>query len=146
HTPPTSIAVVPGSRTADGQPLIFMGAYVAEGGHGLQWLREDGTKLGGQGWVGGNWTGAPTLAVDAGANAIADHLCYVGSVWEGELRLTAKTKALGDQPIFKTKLGDDPRPKKPTDPRPEPIEGFEGGDRQFVLSSLAVHDGLIVCS
>ena len=146
HTPPTSMAFVPGSRTADGQPLIFMGCFVAEGGHGLQWLREDGTKIGGQHWVGGTWTGAPTLAVDGGANAIADHLCYVGSVWEGELRLTAKTKALGDQPIFKTMLGDDSRPKKPTDPRPARIEGFEGGDRQFVLSSLAVHDGLIVCS
>jgi hypothetical protein len=146
HTPPTSMAFVPGSRTTDGQPLIFMGCFVAEGGHGLQWLREDGTKIGGQHWVGGTWTGAPTLAVDAGANAIADHLCYVGSVWEGELRLTAKTKALGDQPIFKTKLGDDPRPKKPTDPRPALIEGFEGGDRQFVLSGIAVHDGLIVCS
>ena len=40
HTPPTSVAVVPGSRTADGQPLVFLGAFVAEGGHGLQsaWL------------------------------------------------------------------------------------------------------------
>jgi len=146
HTPPTSMAFVPGSRTADGQPLIFMGCYVAEGGHGLQWLREDGTKIGGQHWVGGTWTGAPTLAVDTGENAIADHLCYVGSVWEGELRLTAKTKALGDQPIFKTQLGDDPRPKKPTDPRPALIENFEGGDRQLVLSGIAVHDGLIACS
>ena len=146
HTPPTSMAFVPGSRTADGQPLIFMGCHVAEGGHGLQWLREDGTKIGGQHWVGGTWTGAPTLAVDSGANAAADHLCYVGSVWEGELRLTAKTRTLGDQPIFKTQLGDDPRPKKPTDPRPALIEGFEGGDRQFVLSGLAVHDGLLVCS
>ena len=146
HTAPTSMAFVPGSRTADGQPIIFMGCFVAEGGHGLQWLREDGTKIGGQHWVGGTWTGAPTLAVDAGAQAIADHLCYVGSVWEGELRLTAKTKALGDQPIFKTQLGDDPRPKKPTDPRPALIKDFEGGDRQFVLSGLAVHDGLVVCS
>ncbi|MFY9251856.1 MAG: hypothetical protein WAO83_00235 [Fuerstiella sp.] len=146
HTPPTSMAFVPGSRTADGQPLIFMGCYVAEGGHGLQWLRDDGTKVGGQHWVGGHWTGAPTLAVDSSTNANADHLCYVGSVWEGELRLTAKTKNIGDQPIFKTQLGDDPRPKKPTDPRPALIEGFEGGDRQFVLSGLAVHDGLLACS
>ena len=146
HTPPTSIATVPGSRTADGKPLIFTGCYIAEGGHGLQWLHEDGTKLGGQGWVGGNWTGAPTLAVDTGANAAATHLCYVGSVWEGELRLTAKTTTFGDQPIFKTQLGEDPRPKKPTDPQPAVLEGFEGGDRQFVLSAIAVHDGLIVCA
>ena len=74
HTPPTSVAVVPGSRTADGQPLVLLGAFVAEGGHGLQWLREDGTKLGGQGWVGGRWTGAPTLAVDRGPQAVAEHL------------------------------------------------------------------------
>ncbi len=64
HTPPTSMAVVSGTRTTDGKPLIFMGAFVAEGGHGLQWLHEDGTKLGGQRWVGGHWTGAPTIAVD----------------------------------------------------------------------------------
>ncbi len=70
HTPPTSMAVVPGTRTADGKPLVFMGAYVAEGGHGLQWLHEDGTKVGGQHWVGGHWTGAPTLAVDLGERAL----------------------------------------------------------------------------
>ncbi|HLQ46533.1 MAG TPA: hypothetical protein VK137_17450, partial [Planctomycetaceae bacterium] len=70
HTPPTSVAVVPGSRTADGQPLVFLGAFVAEGGHGLQWLHEDGMKVGGQGWVGGNWTGAPTLAVDVGWDSV----------------------------------------------------------------------------
>ncbi len=146
HTPPTSMAFVPGSRTADGKPLIFMGCYVAEGGHGLQWLREDGTKIGGQHWVGGHWTGGPTLAIDSAPNADADQLCYVGSVWGGELRLTAKTKTLGDQPVFQTQLGDDPRPRKPTDPRPPLIEGFEGGDRKFVLSGLAVHDGILVCS
>ncbi|WP_404308636.1 NHL repeat-containing protein [Neorhodopirellula lusitana] len=146
HTPPTSMAFVPGDRTADGLPLIFMGCYVAEGGHGLQWLHEDGTKIGGQHWVGGHWTGAPTLAVDSSRNAVLDHLCYVGSVWEGELRLTAKTKSLQDQPVFQTQLGDDPRPRDSSDLRPEPIEGFEGGDRKFVLSGLAAHDGMLICS
>ncbi|EMI55826.1 NHL repeat-containing protein [Rhodopirellula sallentina] len=146
HTPPTSMAFVPGDRTTDGKPLVFMGCYVAEGGHGLQWLREDGTKIGGQHWVGGHWTGAPTLAVDLGSHAEKEHLCYVGSVWEGELRLTAKTKSLGDQSVFQIQLGDDSRPKKPTDPRPDPLEGFEGGDRRFVLSGLAAHDGMLVCS
>ena len=113
HTPPTSMAVVPATKTADGQPLVMMGAFVAEGGHGLQWLHEDGAKLGGQGWVGGNWTGAPTLAVDGGAQAIADHACYVGSVWEGELRLTAKNRTMDDKPVFKTQLGADPNVRKP---------------------------------
>lgn len=147
HTPPSSMAFIPGTRTTDGQSLIFMGAYVAEGGHGLQWLREDGTKIGGQHWVGGTWTGAPTLAVDSGAKHITDHLCYVGSVWDGELRLTAKTSKLEDKPVFKTQLGPDPRIKKPSDGvKPPVLEGFDGGDKVFVLSGIAVHDGVIVCS
>ena len=141
HTPPTSMAFVPGARTADGQPLVFMGAQVSEGGHGLQWLREDATKVGGQGWVGGNWTGAPTLAVDGGSAAIAEHLCYVGSVWEGELRLTAKTAKLEDKPIYKGKLGDEP--KKTT---AEKLEGFDGGERIFVLGGIAARDGVLVGS
>ncbi|MFO0929476.1 MAG: hypothetical protein U0736_21015 [Gemmataceae bacterium] len=41
HTPPTSVAVVPAARTADGQPLVFLGAYVAEGRHGCSGVRED---------------------------------------------------------------------------------------------------------
>ena len=140
HTPPTSVAVVPGSRTADGQPLVFMGAYVAEGGHGLQWLHEDGTKIGGQHWVGGNWTGAPTLAVDVGQKAIADHLCYVGSIWEDELRLTAKNRDLKDAAIFKQKLGDGS--KTP----PQNLKSFEGGDKTFVLGGIAANNGRLVCS
>jgi hypothetical protein len=148
HTPPTSIACVAGARTQDGQPLVFMGAFVAEGGHGLQWTREDGTKVGGQGWVGGNWTGAPTLAVDRGAEAIADHLCYVASIWEGELRITAKTRELQDQPVLKVQLGDDPSPSKlpKTATPPVNLAGFDGGDRQFVLAGLAAHDGVLACS
>ena len=149
HTPPTSVACVPGSRTADGQPLVLMGAFVAEGGHGLQWLREDGTKLGGQGWLGGNWTGAPTLAVDLGPNAVADHLCYVGSVWEGELRLTAKTRALADQPVLKEKLGDDIEKKKKKGEGPEKptlLDGFDGGDKIFVLGGIAARDGKLIAS
>lgn len=147
HTPPTSVAVVPGRRTADGQPLVFIGAFVAEGGHGLQWLHEDGTKLGGQGWVGGTWTGAPTLAVDFGTKHIQDDLVYVGSVWEGELRLTAKTKKLEDRSVFKTQLGDDPRIKKPRQgEKPPALEGFDGGDKNFVLAAIAARDGVIVCS
>ncbi len=144
HTPPTSMAFVPGSRTADGQPLIFMGAFVAEGGHGLQWLREDGTKLGGQGWIGGNWTGAPTLAVDLGRNAVTDHLCYVGSIWEGELRLTAKTRKLTDQPVLKQKLIAEAG-KKGTN-APPALEGFDGGDKINVLGGIAARDGLLICS
>jgi hypothetical protein len=148
HTPPTSIACVPGSRTKDGQPVVFMGAVVSEGGHGLQWVREDGTKIGGQGWVGGAWTSAPTLAFDAGPNAVAEDLCYVASIGEGELRLTAKSTDFGDRPVFKLQLGDDPRPKEGTDPKlwAEKIAGFDGGDRRFVLAGIAARDAVIVCS
>ncbi len=147
HTPPTSMAFVPGSLTADGQPLVVMGCHVAEGGHGLQWVREDGTKIGGQHWVGGTWTGAPTLAVDAGPKAIADHACYGGSVWDGELRLTAKTRTLEDKPIFKTQLGNDPRLKKRSDgPKPPELEGFDGGGKVYVLAGIAARDGIIVGS
>jgi hypothetical protein len=144
HTPPTSMAVVPGDRTADGKPLIFMGAFVAEGGHGLQWLHEDGTKLGGQHWVGGHWTGAPTLAVDLGPGAVTDHLCYVGSIWEGELRLTAKTRELKDEPIFKEKLGVDPKEKKVD--TTSILHGFDGGDKVYVLGGIAARDGRLVFS
>ncbi|HEY1784283.1 MAG TPA: hypothetical protein VGG30_01995, partial [Pirellulales bacterium] len=148
HTPPTSIACVPGSRTKDGQPLVFIGAFVSEGGHGLQWIREDATKVGGQGWVGGAWTSAPTLAFDAGPKAIAEQLCYVASIGEGELRLTAKSRDLGDVPIFKQQLGDDPRPKENTDPKlwAEKLPGFDAGDRRFVLAGIAARDGVVVCS
>lgn len=149
HTPPTSAAFVPGSKTTDGQPLVFLGAFISEGGHGLQWLREDGTKLGGQGWVGGTWTGAPTLAVDLGAKAVADHLCYVASVWEGEFRLTAKNKSLADVAIMKEKLGEDAPKKKQAKDAPSPpekLEGFDGGDKIFVLGGIAARDGMIYCS
>ena len=145
HTPPTSMAFVPGSRTVDGHALVFMGAFVAEGGHGLQWLREDGTKLGGQGWVGGNWTGAPTLAVDLGANAVPEHLCYVGSIWEGELRLTAKTQKLEDKSVLKEKLAGEIDPKA-KQPKPPVLEGFDGGDKINVLGGIAARDGQLVCS
>ncbi len=148
HSPPTSIAAVPGGRTADGQPLIFMGCFVAEGGHGLQWIREDGTKLGGQHWVGGIWTGAATLAVDRGPLAVADHLCYVGSIWEGEFRLNAKTKDLRDALVLKEKFGtEDERGKnRQRNSSPPQLTGFDGGDRTWVLGGIAAHDGKIVCS
>jgi len=144
HTPPSSMAVVPGDRTADGKALVFMGAFVAEGGHGLQWLHEDGTKLGGQHWVGGLWTGAPTLAVDLGPDALADHLCYVGSIWEGQLRLTAKTRAFKDEPIFKLKLGGDPKENRVE--ASSVLKGFDGGDKTYVLGGIAACDGTLICS
>ncbi len=146
HTPPTSAAVVPGSRTSDGKPLVFLGAFIAEGGHGLQWLHEDGTKIGGQGWIGGNWTGAPTITVDLGPKADLEHLCYVGSVFEGELRLTAKTRSFADHPLLKLKLDDEFEARQNNSNTPPELEGFDGGDKQFVLGGIAANDGKLVCS
>lgn len=142
HTPPTSAALLPADRSPDGTPWIYLGAYVSEGGHGLQWVTPEGRKIGGQGWIGGNWTGAPTLTVDLGENFIAEHLCYAGSVWEGELRITAKTRKQ-DQPVIKLKLGDDP--KEPTSELPS-LLGFDGGNKQFVLAGIAAWDGVIAAS
>ncbi|MEO8350170.1 MAG: hypothetical protein ABI680_00475 [Chthoniobacteraceae bacterium] len=144
HAPPTSALFVPGAKSPDGDPRIYLGAYVSEGGHGLQWLRPNGEKLGGQGWVGGVWTGAPTLAVDLGASAVEDAICYVGSVWEGELRITAKTKG-EDKSVLKEKVGED---KKDRDQREDvpALEGFDGGDRRFVLAGIAARDGIVVAS
>lgn len=144
HTPPTSMAFI--HKTDNGKPLIMMGAYVAEGGHGLQWLRPEWTKVGGQHWVGGTWTGAPTLAVDRGSQAIFDHMCYVGSVWDGELRLTAKSRELEDKPVFKAQLGADPRLKENDPSTPSELEGFDGGRKVYVLAGIAARDGVLVCS
>lgn len=147
HTPPTSMAYIPGTKTADGKPLMMMGAFVSEGGHGLQWVQEDGTKVGGQGRIGGTWTGAQSLAVDNGERASPDYLAYAGSIWEGELRLTAKTRNLSDADILKYKLGDDPKTKSvPASELPPRLEGFDGGEKKFVLAGMAAHDGIIVCS
>ena len=140
HTPPTSALFVPAGKSPDREPRIYLGAYVSEGGHGLQWVKPDGTKIGGQGWVGGNWTGAPTLALDRGSNPVDGDVCYVANVWEGELRITAKT-AGEDRPVFKELLGDD-RPKT----KPPVLEGFDGGDHVHVLAALAVQDGILVAA
>ena len=49
---------------------------------------------------------APGPGADAGLRRSAqrpsaEHLCYVASIGEGELRLTAKSTDFGDRPIFK---------------------------------------------
>ncbi len=101
HTPPQSALFVPGDRTSNGKPLVFLGSYVSEGGHGLAWVDLDGRKQGGVGWVGGNWTGAPYLARDDGPQRATNVLGYAAAAWSdedasrktktkvGEIRLTA---------------------------------------------------------
>ncbi|MEP6668925.1 MAG: hypothetical protein ABJF10_07230 [Chthoniobacter sp.] len=149
HTPATSALFVPGDRTPEGQPRIYLGAVVSEGGHGLQWLNTEGKKLGGQGWVGnGIWTSAATLACDTGANADKGVICYVGAIRDGELRITAKTMKDEDKPVLKVQLGDDWRRDKGkvVGTKPEPLAGFDGGDKTYVLAGIAVRDGLLVVS
>jgi hypothetical protein len=124
HTPPSSTLFVPEKKSPTGKPLVYIGSYVSEGGHGLAWVNLDGTKVGGRGWVGGAWTAAPYLAFDAGGKAIADTYAYVGSAWEKELRLTALTTQ-GDRPLIKYTF-----PSKETS----------------VMKGLAVHDGILACS
>lgn len=151
HTPPGAATWTPGAKTADGEPLIFLGSYVSEGGHGLQWVTEDGVKVGGQGHVGGSWTGAPTLTTDLGANAIDGDLCYVAGVWEGQLSIDAKTRGdaadpVGERNVAKLKLGVDPLIKerdrdKATVPE---MEGFDGGRQIYVLADAAASNGTLL--
>jgi hypothetical protein len=124
HTPPSSALFVPGDKAPGGKPLIYLGSYISEGGHGLAWVDLDGKKVGGRGWVGGIWTAAPYLARDAGANAVAGQYAYVGSAWEQELRLTALTNG-GDKQVVKY--------------------AFASKDAA-ALNGIAVNNGLMVCS
>jgi hypothetical protein len=125
HTPPSSAMFVPAARAPGGKSLIFLGSYVAEGGDGLAWVDVDGKKQGGKGWIGGNWTGAPYLAFDGGPKAVEGVHIYVGSAWEGELRLTALS-AKGEKPVVKYK--------------------FDGGKEASALNGIAIRNALMICS
>ncbi|MEO5714407.1 MAG: hypothetical protein ABIT37_13045 [Luteolibacter sp.] len=146
HTPPTSATYVPAEKSPDGAPRLYFGAFVAEGGHGLQWIRPDGTKIGGQGWIGGVWTGAPTLTTDLGPEAVAGDICYAASIWEGELRITAKT-AGEDRTVIKQFLGEDKFEHGQNHHEGVPVlAGFDGGERRHVVAGIAAHNGIIAAS
>jgi len=146
HTPGSCTLFVPGDKAPGGQPLVYLGAYVSEGGSALSWLNLDGKKVGGRGWIGGAWTGAQYLASDSGAHAEPGVYAYVGSVFVGnkrygvngkaEYRLT-KLTAKGDRPVLTPNYLGDPLP-----------EGKNGArvDNSRLLGGLAVHDGLLVIS
>jgi hypothetical protein len=124
HTPPRCVQFVPAEQSPVGKPLVFIGSYVSEGGHGLAWVDLDGKKQGGRGTVGGAWTGAQHLARDIGPNADPKTYVYAGSGWEKELRLFALTRE-GDKQVVKYTVA-----KK----------------EDSTLSGLAVHNGTLVCS
>ncbi|MCX7008593.1 MAG: hypothetical protein NTY53_15300 [Kiritimatiellaeota bacterium] len=140
HAPPSSALFVPAERTPDGQPLVYLGSYVSEGTHGLAWVDLDGKKIGGENWVGGNWTGAPFLTRDDGAKAVAGVAAYAGSVWrtekgstEAELRLTALTRD-GDKLVVKHHW-------------PLPAGAMKGdASIEAEMGGLAARDGLLVVS
>ncbi len=148
HTPPRSILFVPGAKSINGQPMIYIGSPVSEGGAGLAWVGMDGRKIGGRGWVGGTWTGAPCLARDEGANAAPETIAYVGASWRteteteadrekyAELRLTALT-AKGDKPVLKYRFE-----------RSKAEDEVPANDTRYLeqLGGIAVHDGLLVAA
>ena len=106
HTPPQSALFVPANQSPTHQPAVFLGSYITESGDGLAWVDLDGRKLGGKRWIGGNWTGAPFLARDAGKNALPAINAYVASVFaigknrhQNELRITGLTNGK-DKPVM----------------------------------------------
>ncbi|HWE04659.1 MAG TPA: hypothetical protein VG326_19795 [Tepidisphaeraceae bacterium] len=149
HTPPSSALYVPGDRAPGGKPVVLLGSYVTEGGDGLAYVDLDGRKLGGQGWVGGNWTGAPFLARDAGPQT-GDVFAYAAAAWtddaapknaqnkHGEIRITALTTftAQGNRPILKYSF------------LPEKESGAERREDAWGthLGGIAVRDGVLVFS
>lgn len=144
HTPPCAALFVPADRAPGAKPLVFLGSYVSEGGHGLAWVDLDGRKQGGVGWVGGNWTGAPYLARDDGPQADTNAFAYAAAAWGednpkksnlklGEIRLTALTPG-GHKPVVKYGF---------TPPQPTNSQNVEWSD---YIGGLAVRDGLLVVS
>ncbi len=142
HTPPQAALYVPAASSPTGAAMVYLGSAVSEGGAGLAWVDENGRKIGGRGWIGGNWTAAPFLARDAGRKADAQTFAYVGATWtasadnndksHGELRITA-LMAKGDKAIIKYPF--------------TPLASADG-DRHWIeqLGGIAAHDGLVVAS
>lgn len=135
HTPPQAALFVPGEAAPGGQPLVYLGSYVSEGRDGLAWVDLEGHKLGGEKWVGGNWTGAPYLARDEGSHAVPGVFGYAASVWstakgsaKAEVRITALT-AKGDKPVLRHEY--DPQNIKELE---EEISGFAVRDSVAAVS------------
>ena len=151
HTPPGCALWVPDDQSPNGKPMLYLGSYVSEGGHGLAWfevsedakLGLEAKKIGGLGWIGGNWTGAQHLTRDAGEQRIADHCLYVGSVWgvsennhekgqAGEIRISAVRKNGG--PLVHRYTF---RPK---------MDANHENDWGPNLGGIAAHDGVVAIS
>ena len=143
HTPPSCAAFVPADRTTLGVPLVFIGSYIAEGGHGLFWVDPDGRKRGGVGWLGGHWTGAQTLAVDDGAQRNPKTAIYVASGFEGEVRFTSLDRDLREQMVLKLTLRSD---GKAVGAGMVTVAAGTEVKKACSIGDLAARDGLIVAS
>ena len=82
HGNPQAAAYCPGEGLPGGKPLVFFGALVTEGPHGLIWVDMDGVKQGGLTWVGGNWLAAPYLCCDLGPEADPKNAVYTAAVFD----------------------------------------------------------------
>ncbi len=143
HTPPQSVIFVPGEQSPTGAAMVYLGSAVSEGGAGLAWVDLEGKKIGGRGWIGGNWTAAPYLARDEGPKRLPEAYAYVGATWtasernedktRGELRITALT-AKGDRAVI----------KHPFTPPAQTAEGDDFWVDQ--LGGIAARDGVVVAS
>lgn len=145
HTPPQSAMFVPGERTPTGQPLVFLGSYVSEGGHGLAWVDLDGRKQGGVGWVGGNWTGAPFLARDDGPRRATNVLGYAAAAWSDE-DASRKTKTKVGEIRISALLANEQKlvlKYQFTPPPPTSGHNVEWGD---YIGGIAVRDNVVVVS
>ncbi len=109
HTPAWATLFVPADKAPGGNPLVYLGCYVAEGGAGLAWVDLDGQKKGGEMWVGGSWTGGAFLARDTGQSTNPQFYAYAASVF-GDRATVDKTEAAvlrltglsshGDKPLL----------------------------------------------
>ncbi|MEZ2333994.1 hypothetical protein AB6735_00080 [Mucilaginibacter sp. RCC_168] len=141
HTPPMATVFLPSNQSPTGQPAVYLGCFVTEGGpDGLAWVDLEGHKRGGKRWLGGNWTAAPYLARDAGSRAIAGDNAYAASVWnssgakgDGELRVSAITTTK-DMPVIVYPIGN-------MGVDPHDLDGIIAQ-----IGGMAVNNGLAVVS
>ena len=139
HTNPQAAAYVPADRSPLHEPLVYLGALVTEGRHGLIWVDMNGEKRGGLRWIGGNWLAAPHLAADHGPSPDPRDAVYVAAVFGrdgddsvSEVRLNAIRR---DNPEGVREIG-----------RFEIARGVKANqaeDRSSLLSGIAAHDGRI---
>ena len=139
HTNPQAAAYVPADRSPLGEPLVYLGAMVTEGPHGLIWVDAKGEKRGGLRWIGGNWLAAPHLAADHGPSPDPRDAVYVAAVFGrdgddsiSEVRLNAiqRSSPEGVREIGRFEIA-------------RAVKADRVEDRSGFLSGIAAHDGRV---